>query len=168
MPPTPPRTSPHFSLVQGLINRHLNRDQPRMLEVLLGHLEGMVYRCRLDSKWTMEFVSEGCRALTGYSPEDLVLNSRISYEEVTFAEDRGPTRAHIESALAARRTFDVEYRICRMDGEVRWVWERGVGVFSEDGKLEAIQGFIQDITERRGNELALREAEERYRGIVEN
>ena len=52
----------------------------RMLQTLLGNLDGMVYRCRDDEKWTMEFVSEGCVRLTGYDADDLLLNNRVSYE----------------------------------------------------------------------------------------
>ena len=168
MNPSSDRPVTQLPLMQAILNRHVKKDQARMLELLLGHLNGMVYRCRLDPTWTMEFVSDGCRALTGYRPDELLLNSRVSYEDVTFPADRGPVRVQIESALAEHRTFDLEYRLRRKDGEVRWVWERGAGVFDQDGRLEAIQGFIQDVTERRRNVQALRDAEERYRGIVEN
>ena len=165
-PPQPPST--RLSLVQGISNRHLRRDQERLLETLLGQLEGMVYRCREDAQWTMEFVSDGCRALTGYRPEDLLLNSRVSYEDITYVDDRARVRAEIQAALRDRRRFELEYRISRADGTVRWVWERGAGIFREDGTLDAIQGFIEDITSWRENEQALRDAEERYRNIVEN
>jgi len=154
--------------VEGIANRHLRRDQERMLETLLGQLDGMVYRCRDDAQWTMEFVSDGCLALTGYRPEDLLLNSRISYEDITYADDRARIRAEIQAALHDRRRFELEYRINRADGMVRWVWERGAGIFREDGALDAIQGFVEDITSWRENEQALRDAEERYRNIVEN
>ena len=143
-------------------------DQERMLKTLLSQLDAMVYRCRDDEFWTMEFVSEGCRALTGYRPEDLLFNSRISYEEMTHPEDRARVRGAIRDALAAQRRFDVSYRILRADGSVRWVSERGTGVFGPDGKLQAIQGFIQDITRQREDEQALRDAELRYRSIFEN
>lgn len=139
-----------------------------MLETLLGQLDGMVYRSRDDAQWTMEFVSDGCLALTGYRPEDLLLNSRISYEDITYAEDRVRVRGEIQAALRDRRRFELEYRISRADGSVRWVWERGAGIFREDGTLDAIQGFVEDITSWRENEQALRDAEERYRNIVEN
>ncbi|HTP61199.1 MAG TPA: diguanylate cyclase [Burkholderiales bacterium] len=143
-------------------------DQERMLKMLLSQLDGMVYRCRDDEFWTMEFVSEGCRALTGYRPEDLLFNSRISYEELTHPEDRARVRAAIRDAIAAQRRFDVAYRILRADGSVRWVSERGAGAFGPDGKLQAIQGFIEDITRQREDEQALRDAELRYRSIFEN
>src|SRR6187397_3225832 len=86
-------------------------DTARVLQTLLGNLDGMVYRCRNDAYWTMEFVSEGCSRVTGYTPEDLLLNDRLSYEELTHPEDRARVRREINEALAARRRFELEYRI---------------------------------------------------------
>src|SRR5215470_9460905 len=86
-------------------------DTARVLETLLGNLEGMVYRCRNDAHWTMEFVSDGCARVTGYPPEDLLLNGRLSYEELTHPEDRARVRQVINAALAARGRFELEYRI---------------------------------------------------------
>jgi diguanylate cyclase (GGDEF)-like protein/PAS domain S-box-containing protein len=157
-----------LSFSQSLSNRHLERDQKRLLSTLLDQLEGMVYRCRNDASWTMEFVSVGCLALTGYSPDDLLLNNRISYDEITHPEDRERVRAEIHSAISTRRRFEVQYRILRADGMQRWVCERGTGIFHQNGMLEALQGFIEDITQRQENEHALRDAETRYRDIVEN
>lgn len=157
-----------LSFSRTLADRHVERDQKRLLHTLLDQLDGMVYRCRNDSHWTMEFVSVGCLALTGYSCDDLLLNNRISYEEITHPEDREHVRAEIHSALALRRRYEVEYRITRADGQQRWVFERGTGIYHADGSLEALQGFIDDITRRKENEHALREAENRYRDIVEN
>jgi diguanylate cyclase (GGDEF)-like protein/PAS domain S-box-containing protein len=143
-------------------------DQERMLKMLLLHLDGMVYRCRDDEFWTMEFVSEGCRAVTGYRPEDLLFNSRISYEEVIHPDDRARVRAAVRDAIVAQRRFDMSYRILRPDGAVRWVSERGGGVFAPDGRVQAIQGIVEDITRQREDENALRDAEARYRSIFEN
>jgi diguanylate cyclase (GGDEF)-like protein/PAS domain S-box-containing protein len=157
-----------LSFAQSIANRHLQRDQERLLATLLNQLDGMVYRCRDDAHWTMEFVSVGCFTLTGYRPEELLLNYRVSYEEVTHPDDRERVRESIHAAIAERRRFDLEYRIVRADGAVRWVWERGVGIFREDGSLEAIQGVIDDVTPRKENERIVRDAELRYRSIVEN
>ncbi|WP_233588301.1 bifunctional diguanylate cyclase/phosphodiesterase [Herminiimonas sp. KBW02] len=140
--------------------------QARLLSTLLANLEGMVYRCRLDAHWTMEFVSEGCFALTGYTEEDLLFNSRISYEQITHPDDRQHVRDTILKAVQNNRRFDIEYRIVRADGSVRHVWERGTNISHDTWDI--LEGFIQDITERKQADEALREAERRYRSIFEN
>lgn len=156
------------AVVHSLFDATPRTDREQLLATLLGQLDGMVYRRRDDEFWTMDFVSEGCQALTGYRPEELMKNARVSYEEVVHPEDRGWLREEIRRAVAQRRPFDIEYRIRREDGAVRWVWERGASIFAPDGKLKAIQGFVQDVTRRRENEQALRDAEARYRGIFES
>lgn len=143
-------------------------DTGRMLRTLLGNLDGMVYRCRDDGDWTMEFVSEGCRALTGYDAHDLLLNNRISYQSITHPEDRERVREELAGGLALRKRFDCEYRILHANGGIRWVWERGTGVFDIHGRLVAIEGIIQDVTERKESSQALREAERRYYQLFEN
>jgi len=144
------------------------REKERTLTTLLGNLDGMAYRCRDDDAWTMEFVSEGCSRLTGYSPGDLMAGGRISYEQITHPDDQARVRQEIRAALAARQRFMIEYRIVCADGMPKWVWEKGVGVFAPDGSVLAIEGFIQDVTESRRSGEALREAELRYRSIFEN
>lgn len=140
--------------------------QARLLSTLLANLEGMVYRCRLDQHWTMEFVSEGCFALTGYTEEDLLFNSRISYEQITHPDDRQHVRDTIQEAVQNNRRFDIEYRIVRADGSIRHVWERGTNISHDTFNI--LEGFIQDVTERKQADEALREAERRYRSIFEN
>ena len=141
---------------------------PRLLETLLAHLDGMVYRCRDDDDWTMEFVSEGCIALTGYEPKALLFNQRISYEQITHPEDRAIVRQKVRDSIVAKQRFDVEYRIVRADGEVRWVWERGVAIYNASGGVDGLEGYVQDVTARKEAEQGLLEAERRYRSIFEN
>ena len=147
---------------------HDARETARMLQTLIANIEGMVYRCLNDSQWTMEFISDGCFTLTGYEPEELLFNSRISYEEITHPDDRQRVRAEIQVALAEGRRFDIEYRIMHPYRGERWMWERGTGLVGRDGRVTAIEGIVQDISVRQGTWRALRDAERRYRGLFDN
>lgn len=99
-------------------------DITRLLTTITDNLVGMIYRCRIDAIWTMEYVSEGCHKLTGYRPDELVFNTRVSYGQTTLPEDRERGGLAIHTALENNRAFDVEYRIRRADSRVRWVLER--------------------------------------------
>ncbi|MFI4913628.1 MAG: putative bifunctional diguanylate cyclase/phosphodiesterase [Steroidobacterales bacterium] len=148
----------------------LSRDQEygRMLRTLLGNLDGMVYRCRDDAYRTMDFVSGGCARVTGHDPQVLLANSDVTYELLMHPEDQMWVRAAINAALDAREPFDLEYRIVHADGSVRWVWDRGIGLYEGGDRALAIEGLIQDITERKQAFQAVRDAERRYRSIFEN
>lgn len=125
------------------------REAKRSIFTLMGNLPGMAYRCLNDSNRTMKFVSEGCVSLTGYQPAELLENSRISYMHIIHADDRGAVDEQIQSALDEQRPFQLVYRIYSGDGGERWLWEKGSGVFSSEGELQAIEGFMTDITDRK-------------------
>ena len=139
-----------------------------MLTTLMSNLDGMVYRCRNDEHWTMEFVSNGCYHLTGYRPEELLHNSHLSYKELEHPEDRARVREEITAALLENRRFFVENRIQCRDGEIKWVWERGVGIHDEAGNVITLEGFVENVTERKLSTQALQQAERSFRSIFEN
>jgi PAS domain S-box-containing protein len=122
------------------------RESERFLATLAANLPGMVYRCHNDPDWTMEFVSEGSLELTGYPPPALVGNTEIAYAELIHPDDRERLWNDVQTALLQKRPFRLTYRILRATGEERWVWEQGRGIFSTEGKLLALEGFITDIT----------------------
>ena len=139
------------------------REGQRALATLLGNLPGTAYRCRNDSEWTMEFISEGCAELTGYSPADLTGNARVSYNNVISPQDRAEVKKTVNEALAGKKPYELTYRINTADGRIKWVWEKGRGVFSETGELTALEGFIADVTDRKAAEQQLEHARDQLR-----
>lgn len=132
---------------------------------LLGHVPGLIYRCRNDVDWTMEYVSRGCVKLTGYQPEEFINNRVISYGELVVEEYRESLWNDWQQAIEERSVYQGEYQIRTADGSIKWVWEQGSGVYNGDGELIALEGIVMDITERKETENNLKESREYNRNL---
>jgi len=142
-------------------------EQHRLLQNLLGNAPGIAFRCLNDENYTMKFLSKGCKELTGYEPEELKDNKKLSYKELIHPEDRKQLRDKIKNSVEKGERYEANYRIRTSQGRTKWVWERGKGVESDEGKMY-LEGMIIDITERKEMEKELAKSEERYRTIFES
>ncbi len=131
------------------------RESQRALSTLMSNLPGMAYRFRNDPDRSMEFVSEGCYKLAGYYPEDFIETKQVSIAKLTHPDDRDILWDAIQVALEENRPYQLTYRITSKNGELKWVWEQGLGVFSNSGELIALEGLITDISEQKRSEEAL-------------
>jgi len=127
--------------------RQRGEPQPEPPEVLaeLGR-QTMVYQCLNDSEWTMVWVSEGCRHVTGRDPSELVGNRVVSYTDLIIPEDRLGVSVAVQTALAEGESFSLDYRIRRGDGTVARVFEVGLGIRDAAGAVESLQGVIALVT----------------------
>ncbi len=128
----------------------------RSLLTLMSNLPGIAYRCRNDRCWTMEFISEGCFELTGYVPEDLIHNEKLSFSDLIHPDDREFVWTEIQSHIERKSPYQIVYRLVTAAGDARWVWEKGRGVFDATGDLAALEGFITDISEQKKAEENIR------------
>lgn len=144
------------------------KESERTLSTLMNNLPGMAYRCMYDENWTMLFVSKGCKELTGHEPEDLILNSKKSFAELTHPDDKQVGWLQIRSAIKDHSSFEIEYRIIDADKNVRWVWEKGEGVYGDNGEFLFLEGFITDITERKSFEISQEETRKTYKNLIES
>jgi PAS domain S-box-containing protein len=135
----------------------INRE--RELSNLLKNLPGMVYRCRNDKEWTMFFVSQGSFDLTGYKPEELMDGGAVSWNGLVHPDDREKVWIEGQVAISRRESYYLDYRIIAKDSSVKYVFEKGLGVYDENGELLFLEGFIFDITKQKEAESILRENE---------
>ncbi|MEA5031186.1 MAG: EAL domain-containing protein [Sphaerochaeta sp.] len=142
-------------------------ESERSKSVLLSHLPGMAYRCKYDRDWTMEFVSEGCRKLTGYASESLVNDRDLSFNDLMAPEYRERNWLDVHRALEQRKSLYLEYEITAADGERKWVVELGQGIFDATGVVEAIEGIIIDVSEKKAfeNSLKYNSEHDRWTGL---
>ncbi len=124
------------------------RESQRALVTLMSNLPGMAYRCQSDRDWTLVFISEGCFDLTGYEPADLLGKATISDPRLILPDEQEPVREQVQRAVSLRKPFEVVHRITTPAGEQKWVWNKGRGVFTPEGELVALEGFVTDITQR--------------------
>ncbi|WP_233125180.1 response regulator [Halorubrum sp. SD683] len=158
-----------LNAVEAHRSRRIAADRTRRLETLIGNLPGMVYRCRNEPEWPMETVRGEVEALTGYSAGAIEGDGGVVWgDDILHPDDREEMWATVQAELSAGDTFEVTYRIITEGGETKWMWERGRGVYADDGELDALEGFITDITERKQREQELAKSESRYRTLAEN
>jgi diguanylate cyclase (GGDEF)-like protein/PAS domain S-box-containing protein len=124
------------------------------LEALISNVPGAIYRCSPESDWAMQFLSDEIAAITGYPAAEFIGSRVRTFASVIHPEDRELVEHGVGEAIERRDAFVLEYRVVHADGSVRWVYERGRGIFDAAGEVEFLDGVIFDVTARK-------EAEER-------
>jgi PAS domain S-box-containing protein len=105
-----------------------------------------------------------CR-LVGYTEAELVGRS---VQELTHPEDRTSTQSAVDLVTQeSARSLRFEKRYITKDGRTIWVDISSAPVRDTAGRVLYLVTHVQDITERKRAEQALRESEEKYRNIVE-
>lgn len=138
----------------------------RSMETFLSNLPGMAYRCKNDAKWTMLFVSDAAKSLTGFESESLIDNRDVAFSDLILPEDRDYVYFQTQQALMQRRSFQIEYRIRRADGSVIWVWEQGRADISQGSIPFTIEGYISDINLQKTAQIALAESQRQASAIL--
>lgn len=129
------------------------QESQRKLSTMVQNLPGMVYRCKLGQVWILDYVSDKCLQVTGFKSDDLVNNKTVSYYDLIYPEDLKKNYEIIKTALEERKPFQLIYRINTAAGFEKWVWEQGIGIYSEkDDETVALEGFVTDITEQKSIE----------------
>ncbi len=109
---------------------------------LIGNLNGFMYRRRHDARWTMEFVSGGCRDITGYDPHRFIANASIAFVDLIARSDWKRVNERVRVAALHRRRVTIEYLIRTASGAWVQVEDRLTPIVNSAGKILAIEGVI--------------------------
>jgi len=155
----------YLTMVARVRSRQLH-DTAVQLETLIQSLPGIAFRRTSDPGFLMEFVSEGCRKLTGYSHDDFETQT-ASWGDLVHPDDRDQVLTTLQKAADDNAVYETEYRLVAREQQVRWMWERGCAVHSERNNATVLEGFISDITDRKQTETALVESQAYSQAIVQ-
>ena len=96
-----------------------------------------------------DVVTLGPRAATIFGLAGERPITRAELRQLVHPEDRDTARAAVEEALAARKHFDIEYRLNQPAGDQVWIAAQGRGLYTAEGGIVGTIGVVQDVTERK-------------------
>jgi len=137
--------------------RESRRRYRRILEAVDSYAYSVEAR---DGLHSLTWHSEGCEAVTGYTPEEYASEPNL-WIEMVHPADQERVRQHAAGALANAELPPIEHRIRRKDGVLRWVENTVVPCRNKAGQLMSYDGLVRDITGRK-------EIEDRFRRLFES
>jgi diguanylate cyclase (GGDEF)-like protein/PAS domain S-box-containing protein len=103
--------------------------------------------------------SEEIEPLLGFAPGGFA-HTYEAFLECVHPDDRAAVEQAVKAARKRGRSYHIEHRIVRPNGSVRWVLETGDVVRDAGNKAVRMIGIVQDITDRKRAEEALRQSHE--------
>jgi two-component system cell cycle sensor histidine kinase/response regulator CckA len=122
-------------------------ERTREIQTLIANVPGVVFRCDVLPSWRFEQVSPYVENLTGRSLEDF-LSGRAGWDDIVHPDDWDAFVSAVLDVMSAGEALDVQLRIVRTTGEVRWVHQRARVLHGLDGSPSHLDGVMMDITER--------------------
>jgi PAS domain S-box-containing protein len=121
-------------------------------------------------EWTLASDSltwdENLDRIAGRDPKLLVPSDQKA-PQIFTPESLERLKAAVESTLLAGNPFELDLELVRPDGSKRWLIGRGEPLRNASGLITHLRGTVQDITERKQAEEALRQSEARFRTLID-
>jgi sigma-B regulation protein RsbU (phosphoserine phosphatase) len=103
--------------------------------------------------------------MLGYGSEDL---AGKTFFDLTHPDDLDISVRSFKNLVEGKyKHYKLEKRFVRKDGSVLWVRKIAIGVYGLRGELQFAIGMVEDISDSKRAELALRESESRFRQVAE-
>ena len=157
------------SVVRDITERKRAEDALRRAEenyrnIFENSLNG-IFQSTPEGRFVM--VNPALARMWGYdSPEDLLASVTDTARQVYVDPDRRARHMRLLKEQGGSVT-GFEYQARRKDGTTIWVSENVRSVVDSDGALVYYEGAVEDISERKRAEEALRKSEEKYRSLID-
>lgn len=120
-----------------------------------------------DDEGRLLYVSPACERISGYRPQDFIADQNL-IEKIIFPEDLPVIREHQRIVRAdPMHVCEIEYRIIRRDGQVRWISHYCQPAFLPDGRRLGRRGSNRDFTHLKEAQIELRRSRQQLQVILD-
>ncbi len=167
------KVSSAFGLLQDITERKIYQQDLENREALAQQVESITDIGHFIYDLTTEtyiYISQGFARIHGVSVDEYMsmVSSRKDDIEDVHPDDYESLSEIYDSHQVNGTDLNVDYRIYRSDGEMRWIREQGTALLSASGEVIQSIGVLQDITEQTRIEQSLREARDTLEQMVKN
>jgi len=132
-------------------------EREEALRTIINNSPVVVFLWRNEEKWPAEFVLENV-AQFGYTVDDFI-SGQVLYGDIIHPDDLAKVEEELERRIReGGKDFNMEYRVRTKTGDLRWVNERTFIQRNSGGEVSYFQGIIQDVSDRKKSEKALKKA----------
>jgi PAS domain S-box-containing protein len=151
-------------LTERIESEEAQVDQENTFRQIMDHMRDVFWLLDLKKKHIV-YASPSYETVWGRSRKNLYQN-REDWIAAIHPDDRRNVKSNYKRQLLSG-TYDVEYRIIRPDGSVRWIRDRAFPIYDSKGKIYRMAGLAEDFTRWKETSEALKESEMRYRSLVQ-
>jgi PAS domain S-box-containing protein len=141
------------------------REREEKLNSILGSLNDVVWSLS-PKTYDLLYLSQAAERLYDHKLDEFSADKDL-WLKLIHPDDRERVLGNLSEFLS-KGTSELEYRIVRAGGEVRWVRDRGKVIYSTNGEMLRLDGIVTDITERVRAEAQLIESQRRLKALFEN
>lgn len=158
-----------FSIIHDITDRQQAQEMLLQSQVKYRTVADFTYdwECWVDSAGNFLYVSPSCQRITGYSSDEFIADPNLMVR-IIHPDDHHMCSFHFEEdrRFETDRICEMDFRIVRRDGQIRWISHKCQPVFDQEGRFIGRRGSNSDITDRKRAEQELIESHERFRNFL--
>ena len=147
----------YIKLIRDITKRKNLEHCLRQQEIKFRTVADFAYNleCWMRSDGSFLYVSPSSYRITGYSANEFMENPSL-FNDIIFPEDKPKWEEHLRHFNTSINQRDLQFRLVRRDGEIRWIAHACQAVIGDDDEFLGYRSSNQDITEQKTYEERLR------------
>lgn len=130
---------------EGELTDEKLRQAERKYRTIADYTYDWEYWVHVDGRFN--WISRSCERISGYTAQEFTDKSSL-FREIIVPEDRGIWDQHYADSQAKLDGGELQFRIQRRDGKIRWIEHVCQAVFDDQGNYQGVRASNRDITQR--------------------